>query len=206
MFLFLDYSHCSFYFCFLPGACPSTYKSLAAFCNSWNSWFRFTFSILSVNIWIEFILSARQWWQNALILYFYLIIHTIKSTWWSCWLNVCYYWATLYVLKIFSCALKFFKFIYLFLLFYMRTVTTNSIWILVYITWYYAWTGLSACIIIFLSILLLTCHVSFIKKLPSFKIYYHTIFFSLFHSKSRILPILFLWNRSGRLPTHHHMS
>ena len=105
VFLFLDHCHCSLDFCFLPRACPSTYKSLAAFCNSWNSWFRFTFSILNYNIWIEFILCSREWWQNALILYFYLIIYTVKPTWWSCRLDVCYYWTSLYILKIFASAL-----------------------------------------------------------------------------------------------------
>jgi len=87
----------------------------------------------------------------------------------------------------------------------MRAVAADSIWILVYVTWYYAWTGLSTCIVIFLSVLFLACHVSFIKKLPSFKIYYHSIFFSLLHSKSRVLSILFLWNGSGCLSTHHHL-
>lgn len=87
----------------------------------------------------------------------------------------------------------------------MRAVAADSIWILVYVTWYYAWTGLSTCIVIFLSVLFLARHVSFIKKLPSFKIYYHSIFFSLLHSKSRVLSILFLWNGSGCLSTHHHL-
>lgn len=87
----------------------------------------------------------------------------------------------------------------------MRAVTTNSGWILVYITRYYTRTGLGACIIIFLSILFLACHISFIEKLSSFEINYHSIFFLLFHSKTRILPILFLWNGSRCLPAHYYM-
>lgn len=205
MFLFLDYCHCSFNFCFLSGARPSTNKTLATFCNSWNSWFRFTFSILSNYIWIEFILCSRKWRQYTLILYFYLIIYTIQSTWRSCWLYICYYWTSLYILKVFACTLKLFKLIYLFLLFYMGAITTNPIRILVNITRYYTWTSLGACIIIFLSVLFLACHISLIEKLTSFKIDYHSILFSLFHSKSRILSILFLWYCSRSLPAQHYM-
>ena len=53
IFLFLDNRNWSFYFCFLSRACPTTDKSLAIFCNSWYSWFRFTFSSLRYNIRIK---------------------------------------------------------------------------------------------------------------------------------------------------------
>ena len=90
IFLFLDNRNWSFYFCFLSRACPTTDKSLAIFCNSWYSWFRFTFSSLRYNIRIKFILCSRKRRQYTLILYFNLIIYAGKSTWRSCRLYIWY--------------------------------------------------------------------------------------------------------------------